>query len=94
MSTFVSLPQPRLAPRQPPRQRGPLCIAIVLGLCYNSPTKERFSYDQGAFYLPWQDLSQARHTKLCNAMPPFATGLPHLYYSHTTFQNNHILPRI
>ena len=22
----------------------------------------------------WQDLSQARHTKLCNAIPPFATG--------------------
>ena len=27
------------------------------------------------------------------AIPPFATGLPHLYYWHTTFENNHILPQ-
>ena len=43
--------------------------------------------------MPWQDLTQARHTKLYNAIPPFATGLPLLSYSHTTFQNNHILPQ-
>ena len=39
-----------------------------------------------------KDLSQVTDAKLCNAIPPFATGFPLLYYSHTTFQNNHILP--
>ena len=43
--------------------------------------------------LPRQDLTQQRHTKLYNAIPHFTTGLPHLYYSLTTFQNNHILPQ-
>ena len=43
--------------------------------------------------LPWQDLTQQRHTKLRSAISSFATGLPHLYYWHTTFENNHILPQ-
>ena len=54
--------------------------------------KSSLEYDKDTIRLPRQDLTQERHTKLCNAIPPFATGLPHLYYSHTTFQNNHILP--
>ena len=57
------------------------------------PTKARNLHDQGTFLLPWQDLTQQRHTKLCFCLPPFATGLCHLYYSHTTFENNHILPQ-
>ena len=63
-------------------------------LCYNIPTKVGNPYAQNSLRLPWQDLSQARHTKLCNAIPPFATGLPHLYYSLTTLQNNHICPNM
>ena len=55
---------------------------------------EVLGYDQGALCLPWQDLSRGWHTKLYNAIPPFATGLPHLYYSLTTLQNNHICPNM
>ncbi len=53
----------------------------------------RFVAMKNIVRLPWQDLSQERHTKLYNAIPPFAMGLYHLYYSHTTFENNHILPQ-
>ena len=49
-------------------------------------------YDENSFSLSRQDLSQVTDAKLHNAMPPFATGFPHLYYSLTTLQNNHILP--
>ena len=55
--------------------------------------KARIFYDKNTNFVPWQDLTQQRHTKLCNAIPPFATGLPHLYYSLTTLENNHILPQ-
>ena len=57
------------------------------------PTKARVFYGENTVRLPRQDLTQARHTKLYNAIPPFATGLPLLYYPHTTFQNNHLLPQ-
>ena len=50
-------------------------------------------YEKDFVRLPWQDLSQVTDAKLYNAIPTFATGLPHLYYSHTTLQNNHILPQ-
>ena len=70
-----------------------LYIEIGGGICYNTSAKERISYDQSVIRLPREDLSQARHTKLYKAIPPFATGLPHLYYSLTTLQNNHILPQ-
>ena len=79
------------------KQRLPAAIAlplftpaanyVILG------TKARVFYDQNSVYLPREDLTQERHTKLCNTIPPFATGLPYLYYSHTTFQNNHISPQ-
>ncbi len=58
-----------------------------------SLTKVRRRYEKGAFCLPREDLSQVTDAKLYNAIPPFATGLPHLYYSHTTFENNHLLPQ-
>ena len=48
-----SLPQSRLTPCQPPRQRGPLHIAIALDLCYNSPKKGWFSYEKDTVRLPW-----------------------------------------
>ena len=64
------------------------CYAII------PPMKVRVSlYDKDTIRMPREDLTQARHTKLYNAIPPFATGLPLLSYSHTTFQNNHILPQ-
>ena len=49
-------------------------VAIVHLSCYNFLTKARGSYEKDTVRLPWQDLSQARHTKLYNAIPPFATG--------------------
>ena len=71
-------------------------------LCYNTcrkcrgrvhrPIKARKYYDQSTFCLPREDLSQVTDAELCHLIPQFATGLPHLYYSHTTFENNHILP--
>ena len=57
------------------------------------PHESRDVYDQNLICLPWQDLTQERHTKLCNPIPRFARWFPYLYYSHTTFQNNHILPK-
>ena len=51
-------------------------------------------FDRRLSFLPWQDLSQVTDAKLYNAIPPLATGLPHLYYSLTTLQNNHICPNM
>ena len=34
--------------------------------------KEDHCNDKSAIRLPWEDLSQERHTKLCNAIPLFA----------------------
>ena len=71
-------------------------------LCYNTrrkcrgrvscPVKARKYYDQSTFRLPWQPFRQVTDAKLCQPIPQFARFLPHLYYWHTTFQNNHILP--
>ena len=44
--------------------------------------------------LPREDLSQERHTKLCFCLPPFATGLCRLYYSHTTFEKTTFCPNM
>ena len=69
-------------------------VAIPWNSCYNTPNEsEGDHYAQNFIRLPREDLTQERHTRLCNAIPRFATGLPHLYYSHTTFENNHILPQ-
>jgi len=65
-------------------------------ICFRAiipPTKARIFYEKDIVCLPWQDLSQVTDAKLYNAIPRFATGLPLLYYSHTTFENNHILPQ-
>ena len=51
-----------------------LYIEIGGGICYNTSAKERISYDQSVIRLPREDLTQARHTKLCFCLPPFATG--------------------
>ena len=49
-------------------------VAFLLPLCYNIPMKARKTYDKSVIRMPRQDSSQARHTKLYNAIPPFATG--------------------
>ena len=56
-------------------------------------SKSEDMYGESTVHLPREDLSQVTDAKLYNAIPPFATGLPHLYYSLTTLQNNHILPQ-
>ena len=56
-------------------------------------TQARVFYDKNSVRLPRQDFIVERQTRLCHLIPPFATGLCHLYYSHTTFENNHILPQ-
>jgi len=71
----------------------PYCRGIIPPECKGRVSRqEKRGY--GIFIrLPREDLTQQRHTKLCNPIPPFATGLPLLYYSYATFENNHILPQ-
>ena len=40
-------------------------------------------YDESVIRLPWEDLTQERHTKLYHLIPRFARFLPYLYYLHT-----------
>ena len=88
------LPIPQSAPQTAPFTQGGLCSLQMVAECaILRSMKARGFYDKDTFRLPWQDLTQARHTKLYNAIPPFATGFSHLYYSHTTFENNHLLPQ-
>ena len=54
--------------------------------------KARAFYVEDPIRLPRQPFSQVTDSKLCHLIPRFATVLPQLYYSHTTFENNHILP--
>ena len=48
-------------------QSPPFC-AIIWG------ESEGILYEKDIIRLPWEDLTQERHTKLYNAIPPFATG--------------------
>ena len=52
-----ALPQSRLAPCQPPRQRGPFreALGTISGsIWYTISTKERNLYAQNSIRLPWQ----------------------------------------
>ena len=57
------------------------------------PTKARVLYAQNTIRMPREPFSQVTDAKLYRLIPGFARFLPYLYYSHTTFQNNHILPQ-
>ena len=83
-SEGLSIPQS--APQTAPFTQGGL-------LCYNN-SRKRGRFCESFIRMPRQDLSQVTDAKLYNAIPPFATGLPLLYYSLTTLQNNHICPNM
>ena len=60
---------------------------------FQTNSEEKY-YGKDPFRMPRQSLKQGQYTKLCLLIPLFATSLTDLYYQRTTFERNHILPRI